>query len=203
MADIGIIIGTGPSLEIQLPDIRRLHQQGARIYAVNNSYQDLPLGPRDAWIACDPLWHQEYSPVRLEARQFHWDRGICERYGYTWIEGRWFDGLSIDPAWIAYNHSSSAQALNLSVLDGNTVNLLAGFDMRYPPGRRHYFDGLSDQPGEYPPALQKFSSFDGLIECYEAIARQSGLPAIINCTPGSALRCFPMGQLTDYMQQGT
>ncbi len=179
-----VIIGTGPSLADQADAIRK---STAVRFGVNNTFNDFTL---DVWIACDPQWHETYSPVKGEFEKWHWDEGVCRRYGYQYIPGRWADGLSLDPGYIHYNHSSSAQALNLAVLYGCSPIYLAGFDMNYS-GRRHYFDNLSEKEGEYPAHLRKYSEFDGLIECFEKIAAQPGLPPIFNLTEHSALSCFP------------
>ena len=187
-----IIIGTGPSLDIEA--VKAAQEKGALLFGVNNTYLDFDL---DVWIACDPAWHEIYSPVSGRFDKWHWDLSVCEKHGYQYIEGRWGDGLSVSPEHIHYGHSSGYQALNLAVLYGCSPIILVGYDMHYDGDSRHYFNGLSDKCGEYPQALRKFSKFDGLIKCYETIAEQKGLPEIINCTPGSALKCFPFGRLND------
>jgi hypothetical protein len=189
---IGVILGTGPGLNQVahlIPDFP------GKVFGINNTFEDFDL---DVWIACDPQWHNHYGQVSGDFDKWHWDKSICEKYGYRYIEGRWFDGLSTDPSWISYNHSSGAQALNLAVHYGCDPILLVGFDMRYD-GQRHYFATLSEEAGEYPHALRKFSTFDGLLECYQYIADQDGLPTIINCTEGSAMTCFEMGDLRDFL----
>lgn len=204
-----IVLGTGPSLTEALPLIAQLHAQGVMVFGVNNTFQDCPL---DCWIACDPSWHEVFSPVPGDFDKWHWDKTICKRYGYRYIEGRWFDGtrwvldenkpdnpigqLSTDEKWIAYNHCSSAQALNLAAHYGCDPIGLAGHDFAYPRGEnRHYFAGLSETPGEYPAGMRKYSTFDGLIETYRQISQQPGLPRIVNCTPGSKLPWFPFADL--------
>ena len=185
-----IIVGTGPSLQVDL--IKQLKAENKVVlFGVNNTFQDFDL---DVWIACDPSWHKEYSPVDIAADCWHWDPDICERFGYQYIPGHWGDGLSVDPSYIHFGHSSGYQALNLAVHYGCSRILLCGYDMHYRASR-HYFTDLSDKEGEYPQVLRKYSTFDGLITCYQTIADQSGLPEIINCSPGSALDCFPLGDL--------
>jgi hypothetical protein len=159
--------------------------EGLRVFGINNTYNDFTL---DVWTACDPQWwaHYGHEAKDIDADRWHWDRDICARYDAMHIEGRWADGLSTDPRYIHYGHSSGYQALNLAVLYGCDPILLVGFDMHYNGEQRHYFDGLSNDVGEYPQPLRKWSTFDGLLKCYETIARQPGLPQIINCTPGSA-----------------
>lgn len=195
-----IIIGTGPSLNKQKADIIRLANDGYMLFGVNNTYMDFDL---DVWIACDPAWHEIYSPVKGNFDKWHWDRGICEKYGYRYIEGRWGDGpnkckgLSTDKSFIYFGHSSAFQALGLAVsVYGASKCYLAGYDMHYQ-GARHYFRGLSKENGEYPQALRKYSGFDGLISCYETIPRENPELKIFNCTKGSALTCFPFVDLED------
>lgn len=194
-----IILGTGPSLLKQKPDIERLQKKGYKLFGVNNTFNDFDL---DVWIACDPSWHEIYSPVEGDFDKWHWDRRICERYGYRYIEGRWGDGpnrcsgLSTSKNYISYGHSSAFQSLGLacSVYGANEC-YLSGYDMRYQ-GARHYFGGLSGEVGEYPEPLRKYSSFDGLIHCYETVAKQN-VYKIYNATKGSALTCFPFKYLED------
>lgn len=197
----GLILGTGPSLSEAahlIPQFKGL------VFGCNNTYQDFKL---DVWLACDPAWHSHYGQVNGDFTKWHWDKGICKRYGYRYIEGRWFDGLSpVGANWISYNHCSGAQLLNLGTsIYKCDVILLVGHDFKYVGDRpRHYFKGLSDKDGEYPTSLRKFSKFDkgptdGLVYNYKFIAEQKGLPPIINCTPDSALPWFPMGRLEDYV----
>ena len=185
-----IIIGTGPSLDVET--VKEAQSRGALLFGVNNTFNDFDL---DVWIACDPSWHKIYSPVVGRFHKWHWDKSICEKNSYQHIEGRWGDGLSLSPEFIHYGHSSGYQALNLAVLYGCNPIFLVGYDMHYRGASRHYFNGLSNDSGEYPQQLRKFSKFDGLIKCYETIANQKGLPDIINCTIGSALTCFPFKEL--------
>lgn len=181
----GIIIGTGPSLNIG--QVKQAQKKGAVLFGVNNTFNDFNL---DVWIACDPLWHSVYSPVKGDFHKWHWEQSICDSFGYNHIKGKWGDGLSINPEYIHYGHSSGYQALNLAVHYGCDPILLVGYDMRYEGTARHYFENLSDQSGEYPEELRKYSTFTGLIKQYETIPKQKNLPKIYNATPNSGLTCF-------------
>jgi len=189
----GVVIGTGPSLDLQA--VKESQKRGAVLFGINNTFKDFDL---DVWIACDPQWHDHYSPVKGDFHKWHWDKQICETYGYQYIPGKWgegpnrCDGLSLDPNYIAYGHSSGFQALNLALHYGCDPIFLVGYDMHYQ-GKRHYFETLSDKAGEYPEKLRKYSTFDGLITCYEQVAKQ-GLN-IINTTKDSALKCFKFDSL--------
>lgn len=199
---IGVILGTGPSLTGMRDEIIQLRKQDRiRIFGVNHTYRDFPV---DVLICCDPAFHALYGKIPFEGDHWHWDKEICAKHGYKYIEGRWFDGLSTDPTWISLNHCSSAQALNLAVHYGCDPILLAGHDFSYPKGQpRHYFSDLSDVDGEYPETLRKYSKFDkqgqgnDLMAVYKYIADQKGLPPIINVSPGSALKHFPMMTISE------
>lgn len=197
-----VILGTGPSLGQAIPRLRELRAAGrVRLFGMNCTYQDFPV--LDGFIACDPKWWDTYGHDFRERHPdtpaWHWDRDVARKYRVQFIEGRWGDGLSTDPSFIHYGHSSGYQAIGLAVHHGCEPIVLAGFDMRYE-GRRHYFSGLSDTPGEYPEHLRKFSTFDGLLKCYETIVRQPDRPVIVNATPGSALKGFPCSTLEELFQ---
>lgn len=194
-----IVIGTGPSLARDAEDVRRLKAEGkALLFGINNTFTDFDL---DVWIACDPAWHNFYGQVTGDFDKWHWDEGICERYGYQHIDGVWLPGLSTDRTKLSLGHSSGWQALNLAVHYGCDPICLVGFDMSYRSYEpRHYFSGLSDVAGEYPEPLRKQSAFakkdgTGLLYDYANIAKQDGLPTIINCTMRSAMKWFPIKPL--------
>ena len=202
---LGVILGTGPSLAGSAEQVRELGRCGALLFGCNNTFQDFDL---DVWLACDPTWHKHYGQVAGDFDKWHWSTEICTKYNYTYIEGVWHDGLWMqDASKISLNHCSGAQLLNLACnqYQCGTV-LLVGHDFTYREGEpRHYFVDLSDQCGEYPPNLRKFSLFDkkgqgdDLLAVYKRIAATPGLPEIINCTPNSALPWFPMGNLCEFM----
>lgn len=206
----GVILGTGPSLSKVADELREMQAAGkVMLFGMNNSFNDFDL---DVWLACDPLWHKHNGKVEIRGDQWHWDWEICEKYGYEYIEGRWLDGLSTDPDYISYGHSSGWQCLNLARhyhAAGKISDeiLLCGYDMTYRPGEpRHYFSGVSDVAGEYPEPLRKWSLFDkpdrtGLLYDYRHIAEQCNrgeIPPILNCTPGSAMKWFPFAEIADF-----
>jgi hypothetical protein len=221
----GLIVGTGPSLRDQLDLIPRFD---GLVFICNNSFQDIPTA--DVWLACDPKWHKHNGQLwnRGSLECWHWDADICEKYNYRYVEGIWIvdgkeyprseydtppgpaGGLYMGPEnKISLNHCSGAQLLNLAANQyGCDTILLVGHDFRYVPEQpRHFFKGLSDVDGEYPPALRKHSLFDkskttggdDLLAVYKRISETQGLPRIVNATPDSALPWFEMGNFEDYL----
>jgi hypothetical protein len=87
---------------------------------------------------------------------------------------------------LATGQNSGYQAINFAYLAGCRRILLLGFDMRASArGKTHWHP---DHPAKTPP-----SCFSGYLQAFRRLSRKK--PAdleIINCTPGSALTCFPM-----------
>ena len=204
MTKPAIILGTGPSLADVADEIRELKAAGkVMLFGINNTYQDFDL---DCWIACDPSFHDHYGKIDTGCDQWHWDEDICATHGYRHIRGEWLPGLSTDKDCISFGHSSGWQALNLALHYGCDPLILCGYDMTYGNDKkRHYFTACSDVAGEYPRSLRKYSLFDkpdktGLLYNYKNIADQSNrgeIPPVINCTPKSAMKWFPIMTLTE------
>ncbi len=194
-----IVCATGPSFAKDLELVKHLGSKGCMVFGMNNMYQDLLL---DVHTACDPLWWGTFGREAVPLVQnragvcYHWDKKLARRMGITHWEGRWGDGLSTDSDYIHYGHSSGYQLLNMAYHYGVKRILLVGFDMRYQDGApRHYFKGVSDKDGEYPQSLRKYSTFDGLLQCYKTVADQQLDAEIINCTPGSEMQWFKIMRL--------
>lgn len=122
-------------------------------------------------------------------------RDLAWRFGLHVIEGRVsteHSGFSLEPSFIRYGANSGFQAINLAILRyGRPLTvLLVGFDMQ-SNGKRHFF-------GDHPEGLSNAGDFRRFIPFFRRAAKL--LPKdieIVNCTPGSALTCFPMARLED------
>lgn len=189
---IGIIIGTGPSLtQEQLNQVSHLKKFG-----VNNAFEfDL-----DVHLACNWQWWDVYWDQIKDYRCDKWTPRIesAEKYGINYIEERWADGLSTDPSYIHAHHGSGPQVVNLALHYGVKTMILIGWDMCYRE-KRHYF-------GEYPKSLQHFprvgpnGEMTGLIKEMETINPEDYGIEIINCSPESALTCFPLKSLSECLK---
>jgi hypothetical protein len=190
-----IVAATGPSLTEEVAERCR----GQHVIAVNDAYRRLPFA--DVLYAGDGDWwevHQGCPDFRGEKWTVHHPRvtpgnaAIAERYGLNAMGGAGqidAPGFSLTPGRIHYGNCSGFQAINLALLFGATRIQLVGFDMRVVNGRRHYF-------GDHPAPLGNACTYEHFLPAFNAAAKL--LPPhiqIVNCTPGSALRCFPMGDL--------
>lgn len=200
-ADVpAVVIASGPSLsQKQLDHVRNMrwnpsYSRGAcRVIAVNNTCARTP------WADCayfgDYLALREYVPkLRPPVGPFQgewWtqDKAGAERWGLNLVRSANKPGLGTER--VHLNGNSGAQAVNLATLFGARKVLLLGFDMKAGPGGQlHHF-------GNHPAPLVQTCLFDEWIHKFELIARDAKAMGveIVNCTPGSALPWFRMGQL--------
>jgi hypothetical protein len=180
-----------------------------RVIAVNDAYLELPFA--DALYGCDNSWwghHRKCGGFEGEKwstheqdpnpREIHGNdkRKAAEEYGINLVKGLDGDEFSFDPGVIRYGSNSGFQAINLALLFGCTRIVLVGFDMRHVEGRAHFF-------GDHPKGLLQLK--DGEYErfCIRFERAAKKLPkhiSIINATPNSALKCFPMMSLLDALK---
>lgn len=125
---------------------------------------------------------------------------VAKEFGLSVVYGKNGAQFSTNPALITYGGNSGFQAVNLALhkIGWRGRILLVGFDMRATGGKRHFF-------GNHPEPMHSNKSASGLALYYrnfvEKFARAAAaLPKsveIINCTPGSAIDCFPRMDLAD------
>lgn len=186
-----IVAAPGPSLTEEVAQQCR----GVPVIAVQDAYKRIPWA--DVLYGCDALWWEHHNGCADFAGE-KWSSHdpdtndkteARDRYGVHLVEGRPGVGFSFDD-WIHYGSNSGFQAINLAIHFGCTRILLCGFDMRSIDGRRHFFGGHPVELGRSDGDYERF------IPTFETAAKL--LPPhveVINVTPGSALRCFPMGTL--------
>jgi hypothetical protein len=128
--------------------------------------------------------------------------------GLQYIREEWMPGLSTDKNYIAAHHGTGPQVVNLALHYGCKVMILIGWDMRFPgkinrrtfTGKRHFFgeDALTEK---HWPMTGPNGECDGLIAEMATIDPADYDIEIINCTPESAMRCFPMMSLDEALER--
>lgn len=188
-----VVAATGPSLSPAVAE----RCVGQHVVAVNDAYRLFPWA--EVLYACDPDWwevHQGCPGFAGEKWSSHDvinnnnKLATAARYGLRLVGGRAEEGFSLDPTVIHYGQTSGFQAINLALLMGARRAVLVGFDM-HTRGPRHFF-------GDHPEPLSNYMRFETVVPVFRRAAAQ--LPAgveIVNCTPGSALDCFPMMPLEE------
>jgi len=102
------------------------------------------------------------------------------------------EGLSLDPRYLVTGRNSGFQALNLAVLAGSKRIILVGFDGRPGIDGRDHFHGGHPRPT--PEAA--YPLYRSAMVAASAALRNAGVE-VLNCTPGSAIDCFPRVDLED------
>lgn len=194
-----IVAASGPSLTADVAETCR--RSGWRVVVVNDAWRMIPTA--DALYAADSKWWTSHDGARgfagerwtthesLSGGHVNDKTLIADLYGLRCVRGDDGEGFSRNPAVLHYGSNSGFQAINLALLKGCTRVALVGFDMRHVNGQAHYF-------GEHRAPLRTCTDYRQFLPAFERAAKL--LPEgveIVNATPASALRCFPMMTLDD------
>ena len=199
-----VACGTGPSFN--LSQVETARQKGFALAGVNLLYQFVP-DLRVLFATNESFW--DYYPEARECSAEKWtnSKDAAKKYGLNYIDSRNEKGLSDDPTIIHHGHSSGYCLINVLYLLGFTRIILLGYDMKFAPDYRGQDKKIGSSPrhffGEYKPQCQHWPYFSvkngvhvELTSLYRTIAEQNRVE-IINCTPDSALDCFPMMDIAD------
>lgn len=212
--ETAIVAGTGPSLtpeSIALCNEAR-RSGDVRIFVANRAHE---LFDADVLHACNsafyPLWWGSIAgkpcdkwttTLGTQSIPAAPPGTISEDVKY--INVRWDKGLSQDPSYICAHHGTGPMLVNIAYLYGCTRLLLIGWDMRYP-GKIN--NSEYSQPRRYLgedkltrlgwPKTGPNGERPVLIREMQTIHPADYGIDIINCTPGSALKHFPMRPLAE------
>lgn len=183
------VIGGGPSLKGFDPTILA----SRTVIVTNEAVFDFPDAM--ALVFADlGWWEKRREAVLREFGGIIITRGphesVYRRDGIHWAQFHGRLDWSQDPKMMGA-HNAGLIALNAAWLMGASAAVLLGFDMRADGGRTHYHDRYTepkDMAGRYATHF---------IPEFERAARRIEVDgfAVVNATPGSALRCFPARSL--------
>lgn len=193
------VLASGPSMSQAVADAVRGR---CRVIAVNNQgiattgadgVTHAALAPwADVLLASDARWWRENQ---VEARKFVGLKVTVEPPGgserLNWPEVRQLKNGGVvlfdeRRTHVGGGGNSGFHAVHLAAHFGCKKILLCGFDMRGTLGKQHWF-------GEHPFRKGLHMPFHLFVERFTRSApefEKRGI-RIINCTPGSALTCFP------------
>lgn len=183
-----IVAASGPSLNSNIAEICN----GEIVLAVNDAIRLFPKA--EVLYSCDADWWEVNNFV-LDFTGERWTshslsprndkRNLKNQELFHIIEGKDLPGFSRDPEFIHYGNNSGFQAVNLAILFGAKEIVLVGFDMRNVGDKSHFF-------GNHKAPLRSTSAFSVWVDRFEKANRLLNDVRIVNCTPNSALTCFPM-----------
>jgi hypothetical protein len=160
---IWALLAPGPSASVELAERLR----GMKLGVVGCAFQLAPWA--EVIAASDKGWWAKYP----EAMR------IPRRYAMHRVE----DVVQLQLPQIAQTTNSGVLALEAAKLQGATRILLFGFDMQGTHFFGPYVNGLRNtKPHQRRNHLNEYQAWRSLNRKIE----------VVNCTPGSALTCFPM-----------
>jgi hypothetical protein len=179
------IFASGPSMNLSIADALKGR---LKTIAVNDQFRLAPWA--DILYAADFQWwnHKDNADALL----FKGDK-VTASYATASSEVLFLNpgpvtGLSYRPDTLATCKNSGFQAMNLATLKGAARLFVFGFDMRVVDGKFHNF-------GNHPKGLTQdvamFKEWITLITQSAPEFKRAGVE-VFNCTPGSALKCFPI-----------
>lgn len=209
--ETAVIIGGGPSLTAAQAEKCR----GLRCIAVNDAYLLTPWA--DAIYFADSRWWGwmqngrdgkgfpalALSPAELTARYRSFAglkisisnaEPVVREPGVLFLKnhneaGKAGDAFSQDPGMIKTGSNSCYQALNIAILAGAKRIIFLGLDGK-SSGKKHWF-------GDHPDGSE--APYASMREQFRNAARwcaEHGI-TVLNCSPGSAIDCFPLMALED------
>lgn len=191
-----VVLASGPSLTDE--QVKFVDMKATMLIAVNSS-AFMPITMPHIIYAGDFMWWktnaQRVKQTTKQSVPWTCDRTAAERYGLNWVKGVNALGLGHGPH-IHTNGNSGSQAINLAYLFGCRRILLLGFDMKLgPKGEKHW------HPNHPSPLMQGQTFGDWLHKLnHLAVDLKKAGCEVVNCTPGSALTCFPMSTIEKELQ---
>lgn len=206
--DTCIIMAGGPSMNDLIGEVVRIDGY-PRVITINDSWRLAPWA--DVFYFYDREWYDEQvktnrvscgTAFRKLAETGLWVSGNEEFASHSLVRSLRLTGqrgLEINPAGLRHGSNSGYQAINLAYHLGAGRILLLGYDMRVQspaaPGQRertHWHD--EPRAADFGQALVHtfLPHFESLVE---PLAREK--VEVINCTPGSALTCWPYVPLAE------
>ena len=204
--ETAVILGGGPSLQDQLGISLHTRLFKPRVIAVNNSWEIAPYA--DVLYFCDSKWWSRMRPKdpALSSYQTNGEAVLAHFGGLAVtiseiehprvkrLRNTGQRGLETRADGLRHNTNSGAQAINLAYHFGAQRILLLGFDMRVNGERTHWHAGHGREAAYVAHMTAKVfaPAFQSLVAPLAAAGVE-----VINCTPGSALGCWPKRSFND------
>ena len=198
------VLATGPSLTSEVVHKIRMARMEYQWNAllINDAYKLAPWA--DALYAADNGWWGTHGDCfRGQKWACHQDiegnskLHLVEKLGLNLVRSKDGDTFSTDQSVIHHGSNSGFQAINLAMHFGCKFIVLVGFDMRIVDGNAHFFGRHPDPLGNGDD--RTYSNFASAFH-----AASKSLPegvTILNATPNSALKCFPMVSIGEAIER--
>lgn len=191
-----VLVATGPTLtddDARLVDKYRRH---VWLLGCNDAYRMFP--DLNVLYACDPQWWNYHGEAcrRLPAQKWTQDEGAATAHKLNHIPGEYEVNLSTNADKIHFGNNSGYQLINLAYLMGIRHMMLIGYTMRVTLAtgekKQHFF-------GPHPAAMRNIGDYTQFVSQFNTIKVKD--LEIINCTPESAVNCFPKETLEAVLER--
>lgn len=171
-----------------------------RVIAINNQGIDTPDHPAmapwaDVLYGADYKWWDTY---KKEAEKFSGLK-VSIRSGpfkdVKYLEQSTLRAFDPNPSRLVTGGNSGYQALHLAIHFGASRILLLGYDMKMDGKKKHWFGDYPHQRLNTRGNFQQWTNSFALLA--DEIKKLNPPVKVLNCTPGSALTCFPKVKLED------
>lgn len=180
------ILASGPSLTPE--QVHLVAAAGLPAIAINDTFRLAPWA--DMLYAADTQWWRvnaqealKFPGLKVTAHD------SCEFRAVNLLHRTGTDGFDHDPSCIRTGGNSGYQAIHVAIHAGARRILLLGFDMGLKKGE--HWHGAHKRPLR----TTDLASYHMWIQRFPALRGRGA--SIINCTPGSALGCFPRQELAE------
>lgn len=182
-----VCFASGPSLTAE--DVAFCRDRVDASIAINTAYQLAPWAT--ALYAADLEWWKWHKGAPHFAGLRYSVSRQAEGYGVQILRNAGTDGLALDRTALRTGRNSGYQALNLAVHFGAQRIILLGYDMQTGPKGEHHWHGNHPRHVSSPYTIfrKKFATLVGPLQAL-------GIE-VINCSPRTALSCFPKMTLAE------
>lgn len=196
VGETAFLLGCGPSLaQAHTSQLR----DAGRVIAINDAYLKAPWA--DVLYFTDRKWYQQHAEQVAAA---FWGRHIVtldnRLDGVKTLRSTGQTGLETDPACLRHGSNSGYAAIGLAYHFGATRIVLIGYDMQLQGGQTHWRHREKDAGEAFQRTLTNvmLPNFSSLV----TPLAEAGVE-VINCTPGSALKVWPIESLDVVLERLT
>lgn len=194
-----VIVAGGPSVTTQqIRAITKAHlEHKCSVIAVNDAAYLLPLA--NIIHGCDRWWWEQNAALAhalLPAVRTTLQEPISKLVHQYKYEHR--TGIDARPGYVATGRNGGHQALNIAFHYKASKVGLVGFDFK--PGSQNEEHWFGSHQGKHIQSSLYSEWVNNMNTAAEAIAHIRPDMIVVNCTPGSAIKCFPTSSIESFLK---
>lgn len=188
-----VILASGPSLSVaDIATCRSIASvdHDTHILAIKDSVRLADWA--EALYACDRRWWRAHPETKTYRGLKYGLEAVSDRPDVQALRNTGELGLELDPSGLRTGRNSGYQAINLAVHLGARRIVLLGYDMQPDAKGKQRWFGEHSYGGPAIPFYTFRERMPSLVEPLAALGVR-----VMNCTPNSALECFPRHRLDE------